>query len=347
MAKNTQKQATLTLLRQASKPLSLSELATKLNHSVSERTLRRWLADWQADKKVQKTGAGPTTSYQITPASKEPATAALASDSFAFLEGLDTDLRAALLNQIRDLWTHSSTALEGNTLTLGDTHFILEEGLTVSGKPIKDHQEVRGHARAIEILYQCIGKPIEEERVFALHRAVQTEQFDDIYKPIGAWKVEANGTHRVGPDNKPHFIEYALPLFVPTLMTQVLDSINATSPESVTLNNAAEIYAKIHMGIAHIHPFFDGNGRIARLLANIPLLKSGLPPLVIPQEQRRAYIETLSTYQISIGQLTDASGVWPDPKQLKAFSEFCANCYSETKELVEQAFKIQTNRTPT
>jgi Fic family protein len=347
MAKSTQKQATLTLLRQASKPLSLSELATQLNYDVSERTLRRWLADWQTDHKVQKTGAGPTTSYQIIQQSKEQVRAVLASDSFAFLEGLDTDLRAALLNQIRDLWTHSSTALEGNTLTLGDTHFILEEGLTVSGKPIKDHQEVRGHARAIEILYQCIGKPIKEERVFALHRAVQTEYIDDIYKPIGAWKLEANGTHVVGLDNKPRFIEYALPLFVPTLMAEVLDTINATTTQSVTLNNAAEMYAKIHMGIVHIHPFYDGNGRMARLLANIPLLKCGLPPLVIPQEQRRAYIETLSTYQISIGPLTNASGAWPDLKQLKQFSEFCAACYGDTKELVEQTFEIQSKRART
>ena len=60
--------------------------------------------------------------------------------------------RIALLAQLRDLWTHYSTAVEGNTLTLGDTHFVLEQGLTISKKPIKDHQEVIGHARAIDIL---------------------------------------------------------------------------------------------------------------------------------------------------------------------------------------------------
>ena len=49
---------------------------------------------------------------------------------------LDRDLQQSLLNQIRDLWTHTSTALEGNTLTLGETKFVIEEGLTVSGKPL-------------------------------------------------------------------------------------------------------------------------------------------------------------------------------------------------------------------
>ena len=56
---------------------------------------------------------------------------------FKFLNGLDRDIQQTLLHQIRDLWTHTSTALEGNTLTLGDTKFVLDEGLTVSGKPIK------------------------------------------------------------------------------------------------------------------------------------------------------------------------------------------------------------------
>jgi Fic family protein len=61
---------------------------------------------------------------------------------FEFLRNLDNDLRQALLMQLRNLWTHTSTAIEGNTLTLGETAFVLEEGLTVSGKPLKDHQLV-------------------------------------------------------------------------------------------------------------------------------------------------------------------------------------------------------------
>jgi len=89
------------------------------------------------------------------------------------LEGLDKDRQQTLLNQLRDLWTHASTAFEGNTLTLVDTKFILEEGLTVSGRPIEDHKEVIGHANEIELLYQCIGRVIAETDQFNLHRAVQ------------------------------------------------------------------------------------------------------------------------------------------------------------------------------
>ena len=69
-----------------------------------------------------------------------------------FLDGLDSGIRQSLLKQIRDLWTHHSTAIEGNSLTLGETNFILEEGLPVSGKSFEDHEEVAGHAKAIDLI---------------------------------------------------------------------------------------------------------------------------------------------------------------------------------------------------
>ena len=76
---------------------------------------------------------------------------------FDFIKDLDNDIREALLVQLRNLWTHTSTAIEGNTLTLGETAFVLEEGLTISGKPLKDHEEVVGHDKAIDIVYDFIS----------------------------------------------------------------------------------------------------------------------------------------------------------------------------------------------
>ena len=113
---------------------------------------------------------------------------------FAFLQDLDNDIREALLAQLRNLWTHTSTAIEGNTLTLGETAFVLEEGLTISGKPLKDHEEVVGHARAIDLIYDLIRREsdLTEKDLFDLHNAVQTERIIDVYKPVGAWKVEPN-----------------------------------------------------------------------------------------------------------------------------------------------------------
>jgi len=263
---------------------------------------------------------------------------------FAFLQNLDSDLQQSLLKQLRDLWTHTSTALEGNTLTLGDTKFILEEGLTVSGKPIKDHQEVIGHAKAIEVIYSLIGRDITKDDLFELHKAVQTEVINDIHKPYGAWKVEPNGTYTVDENGKQVYIEYASPKDVPKLMEEVIAYINQQRTLNLTLEESPAVFAKTHMGIVHVHPFWDGNGRIARLVANIPLLNSGLPPLVIAKEQRRSYIETLAKYQLEIGEIKVSTGVWPKQEQLQAFVEFCRNSYQTTIELVEMAKRQQSQR---
>jgi Fic family protein len=173
---------------------------------------------------------------------------------------------------------------------------------------------------------------------------VQTEKVVDIYKPNGAWKVEPNGTYAISPNGEQVFIEYALPVFVPVLMAELIGLINTIEIPELSLNNAHDYYAKIHMGIVHIHPFWDGNGRVARLIANIPLLKAGLPPLIIPSEARRSYIQILSTYQISTGQLSRRTGVWPNPDLLVEFSHFCQSCYDKTKALVAMASDIQKTR---
>lgn len=71
-------------------------------------------------------------------------------------------------------------------LSLGDTHLLLEEGLTVSGKPIKEYQEVIGHASAIELLYRALANEIDESLCFELHKAIQSEVVWDIDKPNSA-----------------------------------------------------------------------------------------------------------------------------------------------------------------
>jgi Fic family protein len=83
---------------------------------------------------------------------------------------------------------------------------------------------------------------------------------------------------------------------------------------------------------------------MARLLANVPLLKAGLPPLTIPVEERRAYIQTLADYETKVGQLTSDSGVWPDDSRLTEFSQFSATCYGSVRELVKVAFELQERR---
>jgi Fic family protein len=255
-----------------------------------------------------------------------------------FLKGLDNDLQQALIIQLRDLWSHTSTAIEGNTLTLGETAFVLKEGLTISGKPLKDHEEVVGHARAIDLIYGLVDSKISflEKDLFSLHKAVQTKEIVDVYKPIGGWKKEPNSTVAV-VDDKQLVFEYSPPGDVALLMKtwfELYHSIN----KSVELNDkqqALMAYARLHVSFVRIHPFFDGNGRMARLISNIPVLQSGLPPIIIPREQRKQYIDSLSAYHFSAGQIKAGDNLLPDEDALKPFLTFCENAWKDSLALVE------------
>ena len=238
-----------------------------------------------------------------------------------FLKNLDQDLRKAVLIQLRNLWTHTSTAIEGNTLTLGETAFVLEEGLTISGKPLKDHQEVVGHARAIDLIYDCIekGATFSENDLFALHKAVQTEVIVDVYKPVGRWKNEPNSSVGV-VDGKQVIFEYGVVADIPQLMKSwfaLFRDFDQTISEGDTAQ-ALTAYVQLHVSFVRIHPFFDGNGRMARLIANIPVLKSGLPPIIIPRERRKEYIDTLAAYHFKAGQIQANGELLPNKLELLA-----------------------------
>ncbi len=269
-----------------------------------------------------------------------------------YLQTLDPDLRAALHTQLRDLWTHTSTALEGNTLTLGDTAFVLREGLTVAGKPLKDHQEVVGHARAIDLLYEYLApdRTFGQEDLFALHKAVQTEAVFDYYKPVGSWKNEPNSTAGT-VDGKQVIFEYAAPAHIPALMESWfvlyrdwIEKIEAEPDTKYIADIALAAYVQLHSSFVRIHPFADGNGRLARLVANLPVLRAGLPPIIIPREQRKEYIDALSSWHFAAGQIKAGEELLPEPDKLEPFTKLCRQAWQATIELVEEARKRQEVR---
>ena len=265
---------------------------------------------------------------------------------FDFLQDLDNDIRDALLIQLRNLWTYTSTAIEGNTLTLGETAFVLEEGLTISGKPLKDHEEVVGHAKAIDLVYDFIksGADLAEKDLFDLHKAVQTERVVDVYKPVGAWKVEPNSTVIVSGNDQIIF-EYAIPKDVPELMQGWLALFQHTCKEK-TLNReeALMAYVWLHVSFVRVHPFWDGNGRMARLIANVPVIRAGFPPIIIPKERRKAYIDALSEYHLAVGTVTARSELLPELDKLDRFTRLCSESWSESIKLVDNAHKKQKER---
>ena len=264
---------------------------------------------------------------------------------FHFLDGFDRDLQQNILKQLKIIWTYSSNALEGNTISIGDTEFIIEEGLTIAGKTIKEHNEVVGHARAIDILYTMLEKnEISKEDLFSLHKAIQTEQVVDVYCPVGNWKNEVNGTF-IRVDGKRQYHEYPHPDHIPHLM-EIWFKQFGTNKKEQDLNVLIEKYAAMHLGFVQIHPFFDGNGRMARLISNIPLLQSGFPPITISKENRKQYLFLLSMYETSLDQLNaeSTSILERENEYFQKFCEFCKEEYREIQNLIEEAREIQNRR---
>jgi Fic family protein len=261
-----------------------------------------------------------------------------------FLEGLAEDIKNNLLEQLRVLWTHTSTAIEGNTLSLGETAFVLSEGLTISGKPLKDHRDVEGHARAVDVMYTLVRKDeITAADLFDLHKLVISEPVLDVYKPTGDWKKENNSTN-ITVNGQQTMIEYANHWEVPELMKRWLEMLNAERDSSKDRSDVLKAYAKLHVSFAGIHPFGDGNGRIARLVSNLPCLKAGYPPIIIAKEKRYEYILALAEYQLAHGVPSVKTELVQEGQLLDKFQGFCEQNWRTSLDLVEQAQALQRAR---
>jgi Fic family protein len=193
-------------------------------------------------------------------------------------------LPAAAVRNLRDelvlRWTYHSNAIEGNTLTLMETKVVLE-GITVGGKLLREHFEAINHRDAILYVEDVVRRAelLSEWQIRNLHRLV-LKQIDDEhagrYRPLN---VTIAGARHVPPDM----------LAVPDQMAELLNWYN----NQATNLHAVERAARLHIDFVKIHPFVDGNGRTARLLLNLDLLKAGFPAIVLPVEKRLAYYEAL------------------------------------------------------
>ncbi len=223
------------------------------------------------------------------------------------LESLSKAQAKTLKDRLKIEWTYRSNAIEGNTISLGDTAFIIEQGLTIKGKSIVEHTDIVGHAKAIDIIYELITKnTLNPDDIFLLHKAVQTAIILDIMCPVGEYKVEPNGRY-IKKNEKLEHAYYPMPNDMNHLMGLFFKEFANTSKPLTTFDQCVTSYSDMHIAFSSIHPFFDGNGRLARLIANIPLLKNGFLPIIVSNEDRQEYIELLSTYNLNAPILDSTS----------------------------------------
>lgn len=177
-------------------------------------------------------------------------------------------------------YTHSSTAIEGNTLTLSETALVLE-GITIAQKPLKDHLEAIGHRDAFKFLETEVSTdaPISERFIKELHTLVLADKPEDrgTYRRI---PVIITGAAHTPP--QPYLI-------VPQMEAWICDC------ETTKLNPLIAA-ALFHIRFEAIHPFIDGNGRTGRLLVNFMLMRAGYLPISVKYEDRLAYYRAFTTY---------------------------------------------------
>jgi len=205
----------------------------------------------------------------------------------------------AVMGKLKMEWIYDSNAIEGSTLTLGETIFFLRESLTVEGKPLKDFVDARNHADAIDFLYDVINdqRPITEGLIKEINGLLlKGVEYTDAIDPTGkkTRKKTNPGQYKKTPntvlqlDGTIH--DYTDPLHVITEMEALIAWIDG----HIDSQHALITGAVAHYNLTRIHPFGDGNGRGARLLMNLILMEKLLPAAVIRNEQRRLYLDTLA-----------------------------------------------------
>lgn len=186
-------------------------------------------------------------------------------------------------------FTHNSTAIEGNTLTLMETKVVLEDGVAIGGKELREIYEVINHKKAYGYVKKCIAenKPLDESIVKDLH-AILTENIivGGIYRKE---EVRISGAGFTPPAGNEMYMQ----------IKNFYEDLKIKENEL----NSIELAVWTHAEFVRIHPFIDGNGRTSRLLMNYQLLTHGYLPISVAKENRLDYYNALEQYAVN-GDLT-------------------------------------------
>lgn len=195
-------------------------------------------------------------------------------------------LPAAVVNRLREQilveWIYNSNAIEGSTVTLQETRLILETGLTIGGKTLREHFEVTNHRDAIQYVEKLVADQdkLTPFHVRQIHKLVLS-QIDDV--SAGNYRttqVQIAGARHIPPE------AWELPAKMTEWGKWLMNAEKSTHPVILA--------ALAHYNLVKIHPFVDGNGRTARLVMNLILMQNGYPPTVILRTDRQSYYRVLS-----------------------------------------------------
>lgn len=248
------------------------------------------------------------------------------------LNPLSSEMDRQLWRKLRLEWNYHSNHIEGNTLTYGETELLLIHGATHGNHTLREYEEMQAHDVGIAHLRELAEdrtRLISETDIRNLNKIILKEPF---WKPAQTSDGHATckqiipGEYKATPNNvitaAGEIFEFAAPSDVPARMQSLIRWLEKTlSKEDSRL---LPILAKLHHEFVLIHPFDDGNGRVARILVNYVLLRQGYPPLIVPTERKKDYLAAL--------RLADAG-------EITELENFLGNCVIRSLELGIKAAK--------
>ena len=192
----------------------------------------------------------------------------------------------SLLDDFTIRYAHHTTAIEGNTLTLEETQVVLEHGVTIGGKTVREHLEVINVREAWERLQSAVkpGPPLTEDAVLNIHKVLTQGILGDDAGRYRRMPVYIRGSM----DVPPNWVN------VPDLMEAFASRFRTRPADEHPLRFAA----RAHVDFVGIHPFLDGNGRTARMLVNFLLMREGWPPALYTVTDRAQYMRAIRSARV-------------------------------------------------
>lgn len=230
-------------------------------------------------------------------------------------------------------FNYNSNHIEGNTLTYGQTELLLLFGRVAEPAIMRDLEEMKAHnvaLRMIEAEVREEGRPLTETFIRTLHQTLLREDYQ-VTNPDGTTYTIHAGQYKTRPNSvrtiTGELFEYASPEETPALMADLIAWYNRE--EAAATLSPIQLASLFHYRYIRIHPFEDGNGRMARLLVNYILCKHGYPMIVVKSTDKNQYLSALNQCDVAVG-LIPSDGANAQLNQINPLTNYLSHCLEQS-----------------
>lgn len=231
-------------------------------------------------------------------------------------------------------FNYNSNHIEGNTLTYGQTEILLMFGKIVGEADVRDVHEMTASNVGLKIMKEealLKETPLTQHFIRTLHKTLLREDYT-VYRTLPGGVQTSYVIHAGQYKTRPNSVitrygdqfEYATPEETPALMSDLVDWYN--DAERSGKFTPIELAAIFHYRYIRIHPFEDGNGRIARLMVNYILTRHDYPMIVVRSRKKKEYLEALHRTDLTVGA-APSLGAYASKRDIQQFLTYFANLF--------------------